>query len=104
MSVDLIALTSPTPSDPGVAEGVGRAPSIRAPLIWSGVHDGFRARICAAIPETIGAANALPDSGVWRGPTMFAAFCTASVELIGIGPTMKRPSADTSGFEKPSFV
>ena len=33
MRTDLIPLTSPTPSDPLTAEGVGRAPAIRAPLI-----------------------------------------------------------------------
>jgi len=32
-----------------------------APLIWSGDHVGFFAMIDAAMPETTGAANDVPD-------------------------------------------
>src|SRR5690348_1233857 len=59
---DLTAFTSPRPSEPGTAEGVGRAVAISAPLTWSGPHVGLRATICAAIPDTIGAANEVPES------------------------------------------
>ena len=59
---DLTAFASPTPSEPGTAEGVGRAVAISAPLIWSGPQLGLRAMICAAIPATIGAANDVPES------------------------------------------
>ena len=59
---DLTAFTSPRPSEPGIADGVGRAVAISAPLIWSGPQAGLRAMICAAIPATIGAANDVPES------------------------------------------
>src|SRR4029079_7730344 len=59
---DLTAFTSPSPSEPGTAEGVGLAVAISAPLTWSGLQLGLRARICAAIPDTIGAANEVPES------------------------------------------
>src|SRR6266576_3390148 len=59
---DLTAFTSPRPSEPGIADGVGRAVAISAPLIWSGPQVGLRAMICAAIPATIGAANDVPES------------------------------------------
>src|SRR5919201_6187824 len=51
----LAASSSPTPSEPFAAFGVGRAPSISAPFTWSGVKLGCRARICAAAPATAGA-------------------------------------------------
>src|SRR3954453_1530449 len=85
---DLTAFTSPSPSEPGTAEGVGRAVAISAPLIWSGPQLGLRAMICAAIPATIGAANDVPESWMYPGETTLLAFWDASVEAIGIGPTM----------------
>src|SRR5438034_4884005 len=85
---DLTAFTSPRPSEPGIADGVGRAVAISAPLIWSGPQLGLRAMICAAIPATIGAANDVPESWMYPGEPMLLAFCDASVEVIGIGPTM----------------
>src|SRR5689334_11373614 len=59
---DLTAFTSPSPSEPGTADGVGLAVAISAPLTWSGPQPGLRAMICAAIPDTIGAANEVPES------------------------------------------
>src|SRR5205807_1423409 len=37
ISTDRAALTSPTPTESGAASGIALAPSIRAPLTWSGV-------------------------------------------------------------------
>src|SRR6266516_1714036 len=63
-SIEREALTSPTPSDMSLARGSGFAPSISAPLIWSGVKSGCLPRISAAMPLTIGAANDVPDSSM----------------------------------------
>src|SRR5918912_1846492 len=43
-STAFAAFTSPTPSDIGAADGVGRAVSMSAPFTWSGVHVGCTAR------------------------------------------------------------
>src|SRR6266550_25830 len=88
VSDQLTAFTSPRPSEPGIADGVGRAVAISAPLIWSGPPVGLRAMICAAIPATIGAANDVPESWMYPGETMLLAFWEASVDATGIGPTM----------------
>ena len=58
------ASITPTPSDPGAAFGVCFAVSMSAPLTWSGVHSGWRARIWAAAPATTGAANDVPESSM----------------------------------------
>src|SRR6266516_38778 len=63
-STEREALTSPTPSDMSLARGSGFAPSISAPLTWSGVKSGCLPRISAAMPLTIGAANDVPDSSM----------------------------------------
>jgi hypothetical protein len=60
----LSAETKPTPTDPKSAEGMCVAVSMRAPLTWSGVHVGFLASMYAAIPETSGAANDVPESSM----------------------------------------
>ena len=39
----------------------GCAVSISAPFTWSGVQVGCAARTAAAVPETTGAANEVPD-------------------------------------------
>ena len=57
----LLAVISPTPPAP-TATDRGRAESIRAPLTWSGDQFGCRAMICAAVPDTTGAANDVPES------------------------------------------
>src|SRR5207253_10854087 len=58
------AYTSPTPPAKERTLGSACAPSIRAPLTWSGVSDGFSARRSDAIPETIGAESDVPESFV----------------------------------------
>src|SRR5437016_4277020 len=63
-SIEREALTSPTPSDMLVALGSGFAPSISAPLTWSGVKSGCLPRISAAMPLTMGAANEVPESSM----------------------------------------
>src|SRR5919198_6242687 len=57
----LAASTSPTPSDQ-LGAAVGFAVSISAPLTWSGVQFGCSASSTAAVPETTGAANEVPES------------------------------------------
>src|SRR5919204_327316 len=61
-SIERPAFTSPTPSDMLEAFGSGFAPSISAPLTWSGVYSGCLPRIRAATPLTIGAAKDVPES------------------------------------------
>jgi hypothetical protein len=56
------AVISPAPVEPGAAFGAGRVVTSRAPFTWSGPQLGCRARICAAVPATIGAANDVPES------------------------------------------
>ena len=58
------------------------------PLTWSGVSPGVRARICAAMPEITGAANDVPESSTQPLAWILSAFWLASVEPIGIAPTM----------------
>ena len=53
-------LSSPVPSEPGAAAGVGFAETMRAPLTWSGVQFGCWASSIAAAPETIGAEKEVP--------------------------------------------
>src|SRR5712691_3001922 len=55
------AFSSPTPPENFVAEVSADASCISAPLTWSGVQLGCRARIWAAAPETCGAASDVPD-------------------------------------------
>jgi hypothetical protein len=54
-----LALTSPSPR--AIPAAVGWAVSMRAPLTWSGVQFGWLATTSAAAPETMGAANDVPD-------------------------------------------
>jgi hypothetical protein len=75
-----------------------------APLTWSGVQPGLRARICAAMPETIGAANDVPESFRYPGATIRSGRSMPIVAPTGAWPTMYRPAATTSGLAKPSLV
>ena len=52
---------SPTPSEFVLSAPACFAVSMSAPLTWSGPQPEWRARSCAAIPETTGAANDVPD-------------------------------------------
>src|SRR5262249_51809179 len=63
-STERAALTSPTPSERSLAFGIGFAPSINAPLTWSGVKAGCLPRISAATPLTTGAAKDVPESSM----------------------------------------
>jgi len=55
-------LTTPTPRAPAEAYLAGtETVCMIAPLTWSGVQLGCLAMIAAAIPETTGAANDVPD-------------------------------------------
>ena len=56
------------------------------------------------MPEITGAENDVPESSAYPGATILSAFSAASVEPAGIGPTMYRPGAQISGFQKPSGV
>src|SRR6266581_2822338 len=56
------AVSSPTPLDAPTAGLIVRAVTISAPLTWSGVQSGWRARMSAAVPDTTGAANDVPES------------------------------------------
>ena len=67
-AVILPPLTSPTPSVQPVA-AVADVVSISAPLTWSGVQSEWRASRSAAIPETTGAANDVPESCMYPGAT-----------------------------------
>src|SRR6266700_3463381 len=64
MSIERAAFTSPTPSDKAAACGSAFAPSMSAPLTWSGVYSGCLPRIRAETPLTIGAENEVPDSSI----------------------------------------
>jgi hypothetical protein len=94
---------SPTPAASG-GPAIGRAVNISAPLTWSGVHDGCRARICAAAPATTGAAKDVPDIHMYPDCTIRSGNDRASVDSDGTGPVMKRPGATSSGFANPSGV
>ena len=52
----------PTPPASPTPAASGAAVSMRAPLTWSGVQFGCTARMFAAAPLTIGAANEVPES------------------------------------------
>ena len=80
------------------------AVTISAPFTWSGVQSGWRARICAAIPETTGAENDVPDIQMYPGATRRSGNVVASVLADGTGPIIQRPGAPSSGFAKPSAV
>ena len=55
-------LTMPTPIAPTESYPAGTlALAINAPLTWSGVQSGCREITVAAAPDTIGAANDVPD-------------------------------------------
>src|SRR5713101_4758789 len=82
-----VAVISPTPAAFGLTRTF-RAVRISAPLTWSGVQLGWRASICATVPETTGAANDVPESWIRSEPTMLPAFCAVIVEPGAIGPTM----------------
>ena len=56
-----------------------------APLTWSGVHSGWRARIWAAAPATTGAANDVPESSMYPVPLRFVGRSLTSVEVVGTG-------------------
>src|SRR6266567_2116744 len=56
------AVNSPTPLEAPTAGLIIRAVTISAPLTWSGVQSGWRARMSAAAPDTTGAANDVPES------------------------------------------
>src|SRR6266567_4736305 len=56
------AVSSPTPLEVPTPGLIVRAVTIRAPLTWSGVQSGWRARMSAAAPDTTGAANDVPES------------------------------------------
>ena len=57
-----VPLTMPTPRAPSEMYPFGvPVLTMSAPFTWSGVHSGWRERIVAAIPETTGAANEVPD-------------------------------------------
>ncbi len=58
------ALTWPTPQEPGAACGTARARAIIVAFTSSGVSAGKRARSWAAMPETTGVANDVPDSSM----------------------------------------
>src|SRR3954451_22951792 len=51
------AVISPRAAALGFPLGTARAVRMRAPFTWSGDQFGCRASICAAVPETTGAAN-----------------------------------------------
>src|SRR3954447_18268788 len=91
------AVISPSPAPFGFPLRTARAVRMSAPLTWSGVHSGCRASMLAAVPATIGAENDVPESWIRSVPTMFPGFSAVIVEPAGIGPTMKRPGAETSG-------
>src|SRR6266702_166126 len=59
-SIERAALTSPVPSDKPEACGIGFVPTMSAPLTWSGVYSGWRPRMSAAVPLTIGAEKEVP--------------------------------------------
>ena len=62
VAIAAVPLTMPTPMAPSDVYPSGApALTISAPFTWSGVHSGWRERIVAAIPETTGAANEVPD-------------------------------------------
>src|SRR5919201_22699 len=69
------------------------------PLFGFGVRGVITARDAvisprsAAVPETTGAANDVPESWIRSVPTMFDAFCWVRVDPAGTGPTMYRPGA-----------
>ena len=96
--------TSPTPRELEASCPSCFALSIRAPLTWSGPQPECRARSCAAIPETTGAANEVPDIHMYPVPTVRSACSVSIVEPSGTAPFMYRPGAPRSGFEKPSSV
>src|SRR6266566_4919567 len=64
ISIERAALTSPVPSDHPEACGIGFVPSMSAPLTWSGVYSGWRPRMSAAVPLTIGAEKEVPESSM----------------------------------------
>src|ERR671911_367982 len=101
---DFVPLIWPTPHDIASPFGTERARRMTLPLTWSGVSDGLRARIWAAMPEITGVANDVPESSMYPFGRSLSAFCCASVEPVGIAPTMYRPGAQISGFKKPSGV
>ena len=80
------ASISPTPAERPAAFGTGCAVSMRAPFTWSGVHSGCRASSSAAAPETIGAANEVPDIHMYPGATTRSGSAVGSVEPAGTGP------------------
>jgi hypothetical protein len=100
----LVASTMPTPREPRVAAGVSFADTISAPLTWSGVHSGWRARTCAAAAATTGAANDVPESSIVLYGLTLAGRSIMSVALLGTAATMYRPGAASSGFANPSSV
>src|SRR5205085_11606969 len=62
----LPALSSPAPTEFGVAFGAFFAVASSAPLTWSGVQLGWRVRISCAAPATAGDAKDVPES--WMEP------------------------------------
>jgi hypothetical protein len=94
-----------TPTPPEVLFfGSPLAVTISAPLTWSGVNVGCRARMFAAAPATTGAANDVPESCMYPGEVTLPGRSETSVASCGTGPIMYRPGAETSGFAKPSMV
>src|SRR4029453_6120925 len=87
-SAALLICSSPTPTEPSVAPSTIFVESISAPLTWSGVNSGCRARICAAAAEITGAAKDVPESWMYPGATSLSACSTVNAEPAGTGPTM----------------
>jgi len=101
------AYASPTPAASVRTLRSARAWCISAPLTWSGVSAGRSASTSAAIPETIGAESEVPERVMYGPPGVLSSWpgrSAASVESEGTGPTIARPGAESSGFEKPSSV
>src|SRR5262249_15075296 len=82
-----LALTSPTPPARPSDRSMFCAVSISAPLTWSGVNPGCRARTSAAAPATTGAANDVPESCMYPCANTLPGRSVQSVEPTGAGPT-----------------
>ncbi len=73
-------------------------------MTWSGVQFGCRDSSVAAAPDTMGAANDVPDIHMYDGSSFRSGNVVASRELSGTGPLSTRPGAASSGFRNPSWV